>query len=146
MTLFDVNVLIYAHRRDQEHHDFYREWLERSVRESAGVGVSALVAGGFLRIVTHRDFPNGPTPLPQAIAVVESLLDQSSCYWIVPTANHWRLLADLCRRVGATGKQVADAQHAAICIEHAARWVTRDDDFLRFGAHGLRVEMLHPPA
>jgi hypothetical protein len=32
---------------------------------------------------------------------------------------------------------VADAQHAAIAIEHAATWISRDRDFHQFTAHGL---------
>jgi predicted nucleic acid-binding protein len=28
MLLFDVNILVYAHRADTSNHDAYRSWLE----------------------------------------------------------------------------------------------------------------------
>ena len=41
-------------------------------------------------------------------------------------------------------KLVADAQHAAIALEHGCTWVTRDADFEGFRGSGLRVELLIP--
>ena len=107
-------------------------------------GLSTLVAGGFIRIVTHPNFPNGPTPLMQALAVIESIAGLQNCYWINPGPKHWQLLSELCRERRCTGKQVADAQHAAIAIENACTWVTRDEDFVEFTRHGLRLEILAP--
>ena len=46
----------------------------------------------------------------------------------------------LCRDAEATGKLVADAQHAAIAIEHGCTLVSTDSDFDRFP--GLRWQ--HP--
>ena len=142
MKLFDVNILIYAHRQDQVHHEFYREHLEAMINGSEAFGLSTLVAAAFLRIVTHPVFPNGPTPLSQAIAVVESMGNLPNCYWINPGNKHWQLLAELCRSSQCTGKHVADAQHAAVAIENACTWVTRDRDFTRFTRQGLRLELL----
>ena len=51
---------------------------------------------------------------------------------------------ELCTTCTCSGEQVADAQHAAIAIEHACEWITPDQDFRRFAAHGLKVEMLEP--
>lgn len=144
MILFDVNLLVYAHREDQEHHGFYRERLEAVVGEVPAFGLSPLVAGGFVRVVTHPRFPNGPTPMNQALAVVEGLMALPNSHWVMPGARHWELVAMLCRRTGCAGKGVADAQHAAIAIEHAATWASRDRDFLAFSAHGLRFEEWSP--
>lgn len=46
----------------------------------------------------------------------------------------------LCREARATGKMVADAQHAAIAVEHGCTMVSTDSDFNRFA--GLRWQ--HP--
>ncbi|MCF7675184.1 MAG: PIN domain-containing protein [Akkermansiaceae bacterium] len=146
MILFDVNVLIYAHREDQVDHEYFRRKLEVVVHRATSFGMSPLVATGFVRIVTHPKFPNGPTPLPQALAVVESLMQQPNAHWIAPGKRHWELLADLCRRTHTTGKSVADAQHAAVAIEHACTWVSRNRDFSRFVAEGLRFERWSPSA
>lgn len=144
MTTFDVNVLIYAHRADQLHHDFYRKFVETLAAGSRPFGLSILTAVGFVRIVTHPNFPNGPTPLPQAVSVIESLSQLAHCRWLVPGRKNWEITRDLCAKCGTAGKLVADAQHAAIAIEHAVEWVTRDTDFRRFERHGLRLRVLEP--
>lgn len=142
MKLFDVNVLIYAHRADQAHHAFYRERLESALASPEPCALSVAVATGFVRIVTQSKFPNGPTPLPQALAVVETLA--STCQWLHPGSRHWQLAADLCRQTNACGKAVSDAAHAALAIEHGATWISRDRDFERFTRHGLRWEKWEP--
>ena len=144
MILFDVNVLIYAHREDQTDHAFFRARLEKLVSRGVPVGMTPLVAAGFVRIVTHARFPNGPTPLVQALAVVESLTQGGNVQWILPGRRHWELVSALCRANRATGKAVADAQHAAIAIEHACTWVSRDRDFHAFESLGLRFERWSP--
>jgi len=144
MILFDVNILIYAHREDQQHHPFFRSRLEASVAGGDAFALTPLVAAGFVRIVTHPAFPNGPTPLPQALAVIESLATRPRFHWLAPGRRHWEIVAELCRKTQATGKRVADAQHAAIAIEHAATWITRDADFAAFAAHGLMWQLWQP--
>ena len=144
MKLFDVNVLIYAHRKDQQHHDFYREFIENLVNGADIFGLSPLTAVGFVQIVTNPKFPNGPTPLIQALAVVDSFATLSHCIWTPPGKRNWGLTRDLCHQVSCSGKSVADAQHAAIAIEHACEWVTRDRDFEQFVPHGLRLNLLEP--
>lgn len=145
MKLFDVNILIYAHRADQQHHAYYRQRLEEALAEPGLCGLTSAVAGGFVRIVTHRNFPNGPTPLPQALAVIETLVAPGCCQWIHPGQNHWHLVADLCRKTSTSGKAVSDAFHAATAIEHGCTWISRDGDFARFTQHGLRWERWEPP-
>jgi toxin-antitoxin system PIN domain toxin len=140
MKLFDTNILIYAHREDQSHHAFYRNRLEEMLAGPEVCGLTPAVAQGFVRIVTQPNFPNGPTPLPIALAVIETLVSPGGCQWVHPAARHWSLFADLCRRTGTSGKAVSDASHAATAIEHAATWVSRDSDFGRFKSLGLKWE------
>ena len=145
MILFDVNILIYAHRADQTHHGFYRERLEQTLAASEPCAISAAVATGFVRIVTQPKFPNGPTPLSEALAVIDSLAAPGICQWLQPGIRHWHLVAELCRTSQAAGKIVSDASHAALAIEHACTWITRDTDFERFKPNGLRLEIWAAP-
>lgn len=142
MKLFDVNILIYAHRADQAHHAFYHARLASALAGPEPCALSVAVATGFVRIVTQPGFPNGPTPLPQALAVIETLA--ATCQWLHPGSRHWQLAADLCRRTSARAKAVSDASHAALAIEHGATWISRDRDFERFMPHGLRWESWEP--
>lgn len=141
----DVNILVYAHRRDEEHHAFYREWLERLVANGGPFVLTSLVAVAFVRIVTHPRFGNDPTPLRDACLVIDRLSDAPGCRFVHPGPRHWELARQLCIQTGATGKLVAEAQHAAVAMEHGARWVTRDDAFARFEIAGLEWEHLPPP-
>jgi len=144
MKMPDVNVLVYAHREDEATHAFYRGWLEDLVSSGLPFGLSALVAAAFVRVVTHPRFHAHPTPLSVALATVEQLREVPGCRWLLPGVRHWEITALLCRKTRATGKQVADAQHAALAIEHGCQWVTRDDDFADFAPHGLEWEHLLP--
>ena len=145
MKMPDVNVLIYAHRKDECTHEFYRGWIESLVNSKAPFGLSALVGVAFVRIVTNPRFHPEPSPLSLALEVIERLRAASGCRWLLPGERHWDITSALCRKANASGKSVADAQHAALAIEHGCTWVTRDDDFSRFSPLGLDWEHLVPP-
>ncbi len=138
----DVNVLVYAHRRDEAWHEPYAAWLKQVVDGPEPFALSVLVAVGFLRIVTNGRIYEDPTPLPAALAAVEQLAAHPRCRLTTPGAGHLADVARLCRAVGATGKLVADAQHAALAIAEGSTWVSRDPDFARFEEHGLRWQHL----
>jgi toxin-antitoxin system PIN domain toxin len=146
MRMIDVNVLIYAHRADDPSHAFYRPWLERLASGPEPFALSLEVATAFVRIVTHRRFPGGPTPLPQAMAVIDTLRLAPGCRLLAAGERHWELFRGLCESARATGKQVGDAHHAAIALEHGCIWVTRDTDFEAFVPTGLRLEILRAPS
>jgi predicted nucleic acid-binding protein len=66
VILFDVNVLLNAHRPAQEDHRVARELLETVVNAPAPFAVSELVLTAFLRIATNPPAFTVPTPLDQA--------------------------------------------------------------------------------
>jgi len=138
MLMPDVNVLVYAHREDEARHAAYARWLKSVVDGAEPFALSILVAVGFVRIVTHPRIYGDPTPLPVALAVIEQLTAHPRCRVALPAAAHLEDVARLCRATGATGKLVADAQHAALAISEGGTWVTRDGDFAAFERHGLR--------
>lgn len=142
MDMPDVNVLIYAHRAEDAVHPAYRRWLENLVNGPSPFALSVLSAIGFLRIVTNRKIYPQPTPVEVAVATIDRLIAHPRCRLIVPGPNHWADVARLCRATGASGKLVADAQHAALAIAEGCRWVSRDGDFARFEEHGLRWQHL----
>jgi toxin-antitoxin system PIN domain toxin len=144
MRMPDVNVLVYAHRREDPDHEFYCDWIERLANGPEPFALSVLVAVAFVRVVTHPAFKPRPTPLHQAIAVIDSLSALANCLLPAPGERHWSLVKKLCEASSARGKLVADAQHAAVAMEHGCTWVTRDPDFERFWECGLRVEILQP--
>lgn len=62
MQMPDVNILVYAHRREDPSHEFYRAWVEHLANGSEPFALSALVAVAFVRIVTHPRFSVPPHP------------------------------------------------------------------------------------
>ena len=142
MLMPDVNVLVYAHRQDEAWHEPYAAWLKRLVDGPEPFALSVLVAVGFVRIVTNQRIYADPTPLPVALAAIEQMGGHPRCRLAVPGATHLEQVVRLCRAVAATGKLVADAQHAALAMGEGSTWVSRDGDFARFEPHGLRWQHL----
>lgn len=141
MLLPDVNVLIYAHVEDSTvEHDEYANWLTRLATGPEPFALSVLVLSGFIRVVTNPRIFDPPSTLDQSLAFVASLVDRPTARIVGPGPDHLDIFESMCRRSGATGKLVADAQHAAIAIEHGCTMVSTDSDFSRFP--GLRWQ--HP--
>ncbi len=136
MVLFDVNVLVYAHRRDAPRHEEYRRWLEGVIAGDANYGVADLVLSGLLRIVTHSRIFNPPSSMPEALRFAHEVRDEPHCIVISPGARHWEIFTRLCQVAGVRGKLVPDAYLAALAIESGCEWITTDRDYSRFpGLH-----------
>ena len=136
MLLPDVNVLVYAHRKDAANHAAYREWLEGVVNGDEAYGISDLVLSGFVRVVTHPKVFKRPSRAADAFAFAEQLRDQPNCVRVEPGPRHWDLFRRLCLDAGVKGNLVPDAYLAAIAIESGCEWISTDRDFSRFS--GLR--------
>jgi uncharacterized protein len=136
MQLVDVNVLVYAHRLDAARHQDHADWLRGLLAGEEPYGMSDLVLGGFLRIVTSPKVFKQPTPLETALAFAELLRTQPNCVPVSPGERHWGIFTRLCRTAGVKGNLVPDAYLAALAIESGSEWITTDRDFSRFP--GLR--------
>lgn len=132
MILLDVNVLVYAHRRDVGDHEAIRSWLTTQLMSPLPFGVSDLVLSGFMRVVTHPRVFVEPSTLKDALGFVHVLRTQPNCVVLEPGPRHWDLFTALCRDVNAHGNDVPDAWHAALAIETGSEWISTDRGFRRF--------------
>lgn len=132
MILTDVNILVYAHRRDMPEHEAYRSWLESQVNSDAAYGLSDLVLSGFMRLVTHPKVFRSPSSLAQAMAFANQIREQPNRIAITPGERHWDIFRRLCGTANARGNLVPDAWFAALAIEHGCEWITADRDYSRF--------------
>ncbi|TDI40973.1 MAG: type II toxin-antitoxin system VapC family toxin [Acidobacteria bacterium] len=141
MLLPDVNVLIYAHREDStSDHPRYAEWLTQLATGPQPFALSVLTLSGLVRIVTNRRIFKRPSTLDEVFAFTTELIRRPTARVVAPGPDHLSIFEQLCRESDAAGKLVADAQHAAVAIEHGCTMVTTDSDFDRFP--GLRWQ--HP--
>lgn len=132
MILPDVNVLVYAHRKDVTDHQQYLHWLESIINSDAAYGMSDLVISGFLRVVTHPRVFKKPSSYQDALTFADLFRDQPNCVSIGPGPNHWTIFTRLCLTSSAKGNLIPDAYFAAMAIENGCEWITTDRDFSRF--------------
>ena len=141
MLLPDVNILIYAHFEDSTpDHPEYAAWLTRLATGPEPFALSVLVLAGFVRIATNRRIFGGLSTTDTAFSFVSSLTERPTARIVGPGPDHFAIFEEFCRTAEATGQLVADAQHAAVAIEHGCTMVSADADFSRFP--GLR--WMHP--
>lgn len=136
MLLFDVNILVYAHREDTDEHPKFREWLENELNSDRAYGVCDLALSGFIRVVTHPRVFVTPTPLTEALRFANALRSRDNAVVVEPGPDHWRIFCELCERASARGNLVPDAYYAALAIESGSEWITSAHDYARFP--GLR--------
>jgi toxin-antitoxin system PIN domain toxin len=132
VILFDVNVLLNAHRAEQYDHKVACTLLERTVGDARPFAVSEIILSSFVRVTTHRRALNPPTPLDDALDFCDGLRVRPNARIVAPGPRHWKLFTDLCRRSDAVGNLAADAYLAALAIESGCEWVSFDRDFARF--------------
>lgn len=137
MKLVDANVLIYAVNSDAPHHERARLWLESAMSGTEPVGMTWGVLLAFLRITTRRGILERPLPVSDAVAYIESWLQQPSVEVVVPGPNHWPILRTLITASGTAGNLTSDAHLAAHALEGGWTLVSTDSDFRRFA--GLTV-------
>jgi hypothetical protein len=136
VILADVNVLIYAFRKDSPRHAEYRRWLQARTEAHEAFGVSELVLSSVVRVLTHPKIFSPPTPLAAALGFVAAIRAQRNCVLVQPGPRHWEIFEHHAVAAAVKGNLVADAYLAALAIEHGCEWNTTDRDFARF--HGLR--------
>lgn len=142
MILPDINVLVYAARDDSPDCARYRSWLETVLLGPEPVAVVSPVVAGFVRVVTNPRVFSRPSTLDAALGFVDAVLAAPAAVEPALSERLGGVLADVCRRAGATADRVPDAYLAAIALDLDAELVTADRGFARF--EGLRWR--HPLA
>ncbi len=132
MDLFDINILVNAHREDAPEHDATRAWFERKISGPARFMMADIVLVGFVRIVTHPRIFKPPTPLDRALAAVDQIRLHPLCVLVRPGEQHFDLFLKLTRACNAKSDMISDAYLAAMAIENNARLYSCDRDFARF--------------
>jgi toxin-antitoxin system PIN domain toxin len=132
MILPDVNVLVYALRRDVPEHSLCRPWLDKVVLGHARFALSPLVLAAVVRVTTSPRLQPSAVSLDDALGFCDDLLEQPHCQIVEPGERHWDIFKRLCVEADIRGPMVTDAWYAALAIEWGCEWITMDRDFARF--------------
>lgn len=132
MILVDTNILLYAEDRLSPRHDAVRKWWDTQLSGAAPVGLCWTVLCAFIRIGTNPRVFEHPLALDQAVARVQSWLDQPCVRLVYPTERHWAIFQELLVGGQAAANLVTDAHLAALAIEHGGELISTDTDFSRF--------------
>lgn len=142
IALLDLNVLLAGLLVEHPHHRVARQWLERAPIEGIRFAFAWQVLIGFARISTNtRLFQNALSP-EQAIDTLQALTQMPGARVLGPDTAHFTVLRALVAEGQLRGDILSDAHLAALAMEHGARVVSFDRDFLRFNQ--LRLELLTP--
>lgn len=128
----DVNVLLYAFRRDSVDHTRYAHWLQQAMTGQQPVGVSELVLSGVVRLATNHRVYREPSTTPEVLDFCRAVRSAPAAVPLRPGGKHWEIFTGLCLTVAATANDVPDAYHAALAVENGATWITNDRGFARF--------------
>jgi predicted nucleic acid-binding protein len=96
MIVPDVNVLIYAFRRDVSQHRVCRPWLAPVISNDARFGLSPMVLNAVVQITTNSRAFRTPSAIDEAFGFCEDLLGQ-------PTAR----LSSRARGIGTSSEASA---------------------------------------
>ena len=84
MMLPDVNVLIYAFRKDVPKHAVSRAWLDGTILSDVRFGISPLSLAAVVRITTQSRAYKSPSTVDEAFGYCEDILGQPNCQVMEP--------------------------------------------------------------
>ena len=132
MILVDANILLYAEDSLQPRHQQARAWWDGQLSGTGVVCLCWTVLSAFIRIGTNPRVFEHPLSLEQALARVQSWLDQPCTRVVRPTERHWTVFKQVLTDGQAVANLVTDAHLAALAIEHGCELASTDSDFARF--------------
>jgi hypothetical protein len=132
LILVDANILLYAEDALSSFHQQARKWWDDQLSRSEPVCLCWTVLSAFIRIGTNQRVFEQPLSLEQALARIQSWIDQPCTRVIRPTEQHWTTFRQLLNDAQAVANLVTDAHIAALAIEHGCTLASTDADFLRF--------------
>ncbi len=132
MILVDANILLYAEDSLQSRHQQARAWWDGQLSGTGVVCLCWTVLSAFIRIGTNPRVFEHPLSLEQALARVQSWLDQPCTRVVRPTERHWTVFKQVLADGQAVANLVTDAHLAALAIEHGCELASTDSDFARF--------------
>jgi uncharacterized protein len=137
MIVPDLNVLIHAVDSLSMSHEKAKRWWLELLSGNEAVGLCDVVLFGYIRLSTRRGIFAQPIAIADALAVVESWINQPNVEVLSSCARARKISFELLRSLGTGGNLTTDAQIAALALRENATVHSNDADMRRFA--GLRV-------
>lgn len=103
MNRLDVNILVYAFRRNTERHPEFREWLRELMTGGEPFGISETVLSSLVRVTTHPKVFRIPSRLAEVLGFAERLRAHPKRRIVNPSRDHWALFTRMCLTVTPRG-------------------------------------------
>jgi toxin-antitoxin system PIN domain toxin len=133
VILPDVNVLVYAFRREAPGHERYASWLAELRAGADELALHDLPLSGFVRVVTNPRITANPASAAVSLDFVSRLRSSSRTRWLPAGMATWQAFGQIVatdRQV--RGNLVPDGFLAALAIANGARLATTDRGMARF--------------
>jgi uncharacterized protein len=129
----DTNVLVAFQRTEYSTHARAVQVIVALAEGTEGWGIPWPCVHEFLAIVTNGRIFKQPTPLADAVDVVDAWLESPVLRLLGETLGYWPEAKGLLTAGRIAGARVHDARIAAICLQHRVHCLwTADRDFSRF--------------
>ena len=135
MIAVDTNLLVYAHRQENDQNEAAFACLNELAGASSAWAMPWPCVHEFLAIITHPRIFDPPSPLATALDQVNAWFESPRLQLLAESPGYERHLEQLVRAGSVTGPRIHDARIAALCLHHGVSelW-TADRDFTRFPA------------
>ncbi|MGH3830322.1 MAG: TA system VapC family ribonuclease toxin [Pseudonocardiaceae bacterium] len=128
-----MNVLVYAFRREAEHHERYAAWLARMIAGADELALHDTVLAGMARLVTNPRIFADPAPMPVTLEFLARIRGARRARWLPSGDAAWTELERLVHHDrGLRANLVPDALLAALAHTHGCQIATADRGFARF--------------
>jgi len=132
VILLDVNVVVYAARREFREHEVSLPWLEGVLSGDEPVAVLDSVLAAAARLLTNHRVLREPFGPDEALAVCEAVRSAPAAIAPLPSSRRWSAFTRLVRDLGLRANDIPDVFLAATAIDLGARLATFDQSFRRF--------------
>ena len=132
MIVVDVNVLVYAARREFDQHDVAHAWLTETMAGTESVVISDEVLAATVRLLTNHKVLATPLGPDDALDFCQVLREAPAYVPGRSGPQRWAHLDRLVRELGLRGNDVPDALLAATALDLNATLATFDRGFRRF--------------
>lgn len=132
MILLDVNVLVYAARREFSDHGVARAWLTTALSGTEPVAVTDEVLAATVRLLTNHRVLADPLDGESALEFCRLVREAPATVLAVPESTRWSHFARLVTELGLRANDIPDALLAATALQLNATLATFDRGFRRF--------------